>query len=657
MCGIAGIVHSRRAPSRLNDGELVSAVACMADALVHRGPDDGGVWADTEAGVALGHRRLSVVDVSSLGHQPMASACGRFTTVFNGEIYNHRVLRRELELAGHRFRGHSDTEVLLAATAAWGLEPALERFNGMFAFALWDAHARTLRLVRDRLGEKPLYYGRVGHSVVFGSELKALVAHPRFDRRIDRNALTLYFRYGFVPGPFSIYEGISKLPPGSLVTIDAELSQVSAPVVYWSARHVAEEGAAHQFSGSASDAIEQLDLLLRDAVRMRMEADVPLGAFLSGGIDSTTIVAIMQKESSRPVKTFTIGSHDRSLDEAPRARRVAAHLGTDHAELYVTGHDVLDVVPRLPHLYDEPFADASQIPTVLVSRLARGEVTVALSGDGGDELFGGYHRHFQGLWQKLGWIPHGLRREAADLLSLLSPSEGRQSGLTRHLNAAPLATRYRVADKLYKLAALLPAQSPEDMYVRMASHWKTPATLVLGATEPKSTVTDSARWVNVQDPTARIMYLDMVTYLPDDILAKVDRASMAVSLEARVPFLDHRVVEFAWRVSPQMKVQGGRGKWLLRQLLYQYIPQALVEGPKKGFSVPIRAWLQGPLRDWSEALLSRERVDADGILNPALVEAVWKDFIDNGQHWEHLLWDVLMFQAWLHDRKRLAYAA
>jgi len=649
MCGIAGFVEPRRLRGRGREAEMTLLVSRMADALYHRGPDDGGVWVDAECGMAFGHRRLAIIDVSPLGHQPMRSDCGRYTIIFNGEIYNHRTLRRQLEqeASGPSFRGGSDTEVMLRAISAWGLPIALERFNGMFAFALWDAHRRELHLVRDRLGEKPLYYGWSGDLFLFGSELKALAAHPGFDNAIDRRALSAYFRYGCVPGALSIHDGIRKVPPGTVVTMQVSRGAVADPVPYWSAREVAERGRRHPFTGSPEEAVAQLDALLRDAVRIRMEADVPLGAFLSGGIDSSTVVALMQAQSSRPVKTFTIGSDDRTLNEAHEAGAVATHLGTDHTQLYISPDRILSVIGRLPELYDEPFADSSQIPTFLVSDLARRSVTVGLSGDGGDEVFGGYHRHFRRMWQKFRWIPWRLRTRAASALVAVAGTEYEpvEPRLGRALVSAERWSR--PADKLYKLSSVLPARSTEEMYLNLVSHWKAPASLVIEGGEPLTAATDSACWADIADPTERIMYLDTVTYLPDDILAKVDRASMGVSLEARVPLLDPRVLEFAWTLPLSMKVKHGRGKWLLRQVLQAYVPRDLVERPKRGFSVPIGAWLRGPLRDWCETLLDRRRLEVEGFLDARLVRSVWHQFLVERRPWEHLLWDVLMFQAWL----------
>jgi asparagine synthase (glutamine-hydrolysing) len=647
MCGLTGFVEPAMAAPA---AELHARVGRMAATLRHRGPDAGGAWADAEAGVALGFRRLAIIDLSEEGNQPMVSACGRYVTVFNGEIYNFRELRQRLESAGHSFRGHSDTEVLLAAFSAWGVEPALRRCNGMFALAVWDRTSRVLQLARDRVGEKPMYYGWAGDVLLFGSELKALRAHPGFRAEIDRNALSLYLRYKYVPAPWSIYRGIRKLPPGTLLTLDCEVpGLLPEPAPYWSAREAAEAGPDHRMD--VGEATEQLDALLRDAVGLRMEADVPLGAFLSGGIDSSTVVALMQAQSSRPVKTFTIGYEDQDFDEAVDARAVARHLGTDHTELCVTPRECIEAVPRLPALYDEPFGDSSQIAVYLVSELARRHVTVSLSGDGGDELFGGYNRYVWGpeMWRRTRRIPAPLRHAAAGLLTSRSP-ESWERLLRRAGRLSPRAANQRLAgDKLYKLAGLLGVDRPEELYLELVSHWKEPASVVLGAQEPPTPATDPSRWAGVPGPAEHMMYLDLVTYLPDDILTKLDRASMGVSLEARVPLLDHRVVEFAWRVPLEMKVRDGTAKWLLRQVLFRYVPAPLVERPKMGFGVPIDRWLRGPLRDWAETLLDRSRLAADGYLDPRPVRARWEEHLSGRRDWQYPLWDVLMFQAWLDE--------
>jgi len=649
MCGLAGMFGLKA----LDKPNVSSVTRQMIAQLHHRGPDDQGVWCDTDAGIALGHRRLSILDLSPEGHQPMHSACGRYVIAFNGEVYNFGEIKAVLEKqgAGPAWRGHSDTEVVLAAISAWGLRQALARFVGMFAFALWDRLEHCLYLSRDRLGEKPIYYGWCGNVFLFGSELKALRAHPAWRGEIDRDALALYFRHNYVPTPYSIYRGVFKLVPGTYLQLTAEEAQkqyLPQPVTYWSVKHVAEEGTNRLFRGDEGEAASQLEQLLREAVAGQMVADVPLGAFLSGGIDSSTVVALMQAQSRRPVKTFTIGFYEQGYDEAEYAREVAKHLGTDHTELYVTPEEAMAVIPRLPDLYDEPFSDSSQIPTFLVSQLARRHVTVSLSGDGGDELFAGYNRYFWGrnIWKMVGWMPEALRGTGARVLTAVSPQVwDRVFTSVRPFLPAKINQRMP-GDKLHKLAEILATNSPEAMYRCLVSHWKSPTSVVLHADEPPTILTDKAQRADLLDFTQRMMYLDMMTYLPDDILVKVDRASMGVSLESRVPFLDHRVVEFAWRIPLSMKIRQGQGKWLLRQVLYRYVPKALIERPKTGFGIPLDRWLRGPLREWAEELLDEKRLKGEGFFNPAPIREKWLEHLSGQRNWQYHLWDVLMFQAW-----------
>jgi len=655
MCGLTGFWETT---ARRTKADLCRTVQEMAGTLRHRGPDDGGEWAEARAGVALGFRRLAIVDLSPAGHQPMESASERYVIAFNGEVYNFEALRRELagQGAAPPFRGHSDTEVMLAAIEAWGLEAAVKRFVGMFAFALWDRQERVLHLVRDRLGIKPLYYGWAGDTLLFGSELKALRAHPAFRPEIDRDVLTLLLRHNYIPAPYSIYKGVQKLPPGTILTLAGGNGPGAAPPVpYWSVRDAAAAGLADPFSGSEAEAADQLDALLREAVGMRMVADVPLGAFLSGGVDSSTVVALMQAQSSRPVRTFSIGFREAGYDEAPFAREVAGHLGTDHTELYVSPEDAQAVIPTLPTLYDEPFADSSQIPTFLVSELARRHVTVSLSGDGGDELFAGYNRYFVGrsVWNRMRWMPPALRRAAGGTLAAMPPRT--TDALAGRINPLlPRSLRHGgLSSKVAKTAAILGADCPDAMYETLVSHWMDPASLVLGADgEPPTALTGTDRWTGPADFTQRMMYMDLMSYLPDDILAKVDRASMAVSLEARVPLLDHRVVEFAWRLPLSLSLRGGQGKWLLRQVLYRYVPREMIERPKMGFGIPIDAWLRGPLRPWAEALLDERRLRDEGFFDPAPIRAKWHEHLSGRRNWQYHLWDVLMFQAW-HENTML----
>ena len=650
MCGIAGF-YGLAAPA----AALREIALAMAERLVHRGPDDAGAWVDAGAGVGLSHRRLAILDLSPTGRQPMESPSGRFVVVFNGEIYNHADLRHELETAsatgaeiGVRWRGSSDTEVMLAAFDAWGIERALKRLIGMFAFAVWDRETHSLTLARDRVGEKPLYYGWSDGTFIFGSELKALKAFPGFRPEIDRNSLSLLLRHNYIPAPHTIYRDFRKLPPGNYLTLKSGQPNAS-PSSYWSVRDVAIGGQSAPFPEADGEAVEELETLLRRAVAAQMAADVPLGAFLSGGIDSSTVVALMQAQSSRPVKTFTIGFREKGYDEAQHAQAVAAYLGTEHTELYVTPEEAMAVIPRLPSLYDEPFADSSQIPTLLVSQLARRHVTVSLSGDGGDELFGGYNRYFwaANLWRRVGRLPPSLRSVLAGILTALPPACW-NSVMRKFAVFAPPGWRYaNPGDKLHKLAEILAMKTPDEIYLGLVSHWKQPGGLVSGAEEPATVLTDPANRTAFPSFEQRMMYLDAITYLPDDILVKVDRAAMAVSLETRVPFLDHRVVEFAWRLPLSMKIRAGTGKWLLRQVLRRYLPQQLIERPKMGFGIPLDAWLRGPLRDWAEALIDESRLKTEGFFDPAPVRQKWAEHRSGQRNWSYHLWDVLMFQAWL----------
>ena len=641
MCGIAGYWDK--------NGADASIVERMAMQIRHRGPDDAGVWIDEEPGLALAHRRLSIVDLSPAGHQPMVSPCGRFILVYNGEIYNHRDLRAELEDEGGHFdwRGHSDTETLLAGLRHWGVEGTLKRLNGMFAFALWDKAERNLFLARDRMGEKPLYYGCSGETFLFGSELKSLSAHPHWKGDVDRNALTLYMRHNCVPTPWSIYQGISKLPAAHFVVVREAGQVVSEPQCYWDLRQIATSSSADA-NGSQEEFIDELDKLLRDAVGRRMTADVPLGAFLSGGFDSSTVVALMQAQSARPVKTFTIGFHEKDYNEAEHAKAVAKHLGTDHTELYVTPEEAMAVIPRLPAIWDEPFSDSSQIPTLLISELARQHVTVSLSGDGGDELFCGYSRYTQGyqIWKTMRLLPVPMRRALGGLLQAIpgAPLESLVRFLPKRFQIPHLA------DRLPKLAAVVKEDSGELYYRQLVSHWKDPAKVVRSGVEPLTLFDMPERLPKLPGLREYMMYLDSMTYLPDDILTKVDRASMAVSLEARVPLLDHRVVEFSWRTPTSLKYRDGKGKWLLREVLYRYIPRELMERPKMGFGVPIDAWLNGPLREWAEELLNEKRLREEGFFDPVPIRKMWQEHVTGQRRWHYYLWDVLMFQAWLETR-------
>ena len=655
MCGIAGILDRR-------SEDLRPVIDRMVKALHHRGPDASGTWVDERTGLALGHARLSIIDLSDEGNQPMLSASGRYVLTYNGEVYNFQELRRDLDRRGHRFRGRSDTEVMLAAFDNWGIETSLDRFVGMFAFGVWDKSERRLTLARDRLGKKPLYFGWMGDTFLFGSELKALRAHPAFYGEINRDVLALYLRHGYVPAPYCIYRNLYQLMPGSVLGISGdhrhresdfspfpESEQTPCrPMRYWSARDAVERGSAQVSSMSEQEAIEELDGLLREAVRIRMVADVPLGAFLSGGVDSSTVVALMQVQSTQPVRTFTVGYHEEEFNEARHAKDVAAHLGTDHTELYVTPQDAMAVIPRLPQLYDEPFGDSSQIPTFLVSELTRRHITVSLSGDGGDELFGGYTRYFncQLIWNRLMTIPAPLRRVLSFGIRSVSPSQW--TALVRYMTPL-LPRRLRMTlpgDKLYKLANLLIMAGPETLYHRLISQWPDPTAVVLGSVEPSTPVTDRARWATVPGLMEQMMYLDTVTYLPDDILVKIDRASMGIGLETRTPLLDHRVVELAWRLPTSLKVRNGEGKWALRQVLHKYVPRRLIDRPKMGFGIPIDSWLRGSLRAWAESLIEEQRLRDEGFFDPVPIRERWAAHLSGQRDWQYALWTVLMFQAW-----------
>jgi asparagine synthase (glutamine-hydrolysing) len=651
MCGIAGSIGPAWRPEQWR-----AALDAMQATLRHRGPDDSGIWFDAVAGVGLCHRRLSIIDLSREGRQPMQSPSGRYVIVYNGEVYNYRQIRTQLADEPIAWRGDSDTEVVLAAIERWGLRAALERFNGMFAFALWDRRRRSLSLVRDRMGIKPLYLGRTRRGdVVFGSELKALRSHPDFEAGIDRRSLTLFLRFNCIPAPHTIYTGVEKVLPGQIVTIPLAAYGDSARwgrEAYWSIDDIVENGLNTPFEGDGTEAADQLEALLADAVALRMVSDVPLGAFLSGGVDSSTVVALMQSQSSRPIKTFTIGLTDSVYDEAQDARRVARALNTDHTELVLSPRDVLDAVPRIPLIYDEPFSDDSQLPTLLVSELTRRHVTVSLSGDGGDELFGGYNRHNWGLRLAgvIDAVPASARRVGARLLTALPP--GRWDSLS--IAAYPwLPRRARLrtpGEKLHKLAEALSAPDARGLYGRLVSHWQDPASVVVGGEEPPMPARRQRLWELPPDLPHRMMALDAVTYLPDDILVKLDRASMAVALEARVPLIDYRLVAFAWRLPLDMKINRGVSKWILRQVLYRHVDRSLVDRPKMGFAVPVHHWLRNELKDWAAALLDPGRLRQEGFFDPQQVQDKWSAHQSGRMNWRYHLWDILMFQAWLESQ-------
>jgi asparagine synthase (glutamine-hydrolysing) len=643
MCGIAGFFESSQ---HRGVEECEAITRRMASALTHRGPDDEGTWTDAAAGVALGHRRLAILDLSAEGHQPMHSADGRYVLAFNGEIYNFQPLRSELENTGHRFRGHSDTEVMLAAFCQWGLLPAVKRFVGMFAFALWDRAERRLHLVRDRVGEKPLYYGWAGDAFVFASELKALRVHPLWRGRVERQALALLVRHGYIPAPHCIYEGIYKLPPGSALTLKppGRDRKTGDPVPYWSAPSIAEAGVTHPFGGDEQEARDLLLALLQQSVSEQIVADVPVGAFLSGGIDSSLVVAIMQEQSRRPIKSFSIGFEHEDFNEAHFAKAVARHLGTDHTELYLQSGEAREVIPELPFIYDEPFADVSQIPTVVLCRLARKHVTVSLSGDGGDELFGGYNRYqdAERLWKVIARIPQPVRELARHLKSVsrVGLNMPVSSGLVRHL-----------LNRVSNLSDVLSVSTARSLYQTLMSPNRDPGAW-LGKTKESEFQHDALpTWERLPELLQRMMCLDLVSYLPDDILVKVDRAAMAVGLETRIPLLDHRTIEFAWSLPHSFKRKRNRGKWILRQILYQYVPPALVDRPKRGFGAPIAEWLRGPLRNWAEELLGATRLRQEGFLETRVIREKWQEHLSRKRDWSPGLWHVLMFQAWLDQQK------
>lgn len=651
MCGIAGL-FAPTDPARASR----AAVKAMCDAIANRGPDGDGYWTDSEAGVALGHRRLAIIDLSENGFQPMACSSGRWMLDFNGEIFNYLDLRKALEAEANapNWRGHSDSEVLIEAIDRWGIEETLSRMEGQFAFAAWDRQARRLYLARDRFGEKPMYYGWTGKALAFGSELKALRTQPGFPTEIDQEALAGFTRYGFVPHPRSIWRGVAKLPPACWVSFGADdpVGAMPKPTPYWDAGQAALEAAGDPWTGTEDEAVEALDVLLRDTVKSRMISDVPLGALLSGGVDSSIIVAMM-KSLGGSVKTFTIGNTEAGFNEADHAKAVARHLGADHTELYATPQDALDVVPLLPRLYDEPFADASQIPTYLVSKLARQSVTVALSGDAGDEIFGGYNRYFHGaaVWKRAGALPHGLRSAGAAALQAVSPDGwNRMAGAFSAVMPAELSGG-RAGEKIHKLAGVLGAADQDAYHQGLLSLWDDPASVVKSGARGLALPGDHPSPAGLTTFAERAMLMDTRYYLADDILTKVDRASMGVSLEGRAPFLDREVYRLAWRLPLSMKISGGRGKHVLRRVLDRYVPSSLIDRPKQGFAIPIGRWLRGELKDWASDLLSEKRLREDGLFSPAVVRKVWDEHQAGRRNHDTKLWTILMAQAWRDEQK------
>ena len=653
MCGIVGFWDVERNSKR---EALNQHIQTMRTKLQHRGPDSGGDWSLPEDGIALGHQRLAIIDLSPLGAQPMASTSGRYHLTFNGEIYNYRTLKEQLYQQGCTFRSESDTEVLLSAIEEWGVEKTLQELVGMFAFGLWDRSEKKLILARDRFGEKPLYYGWCRNTFLFGSELKSIKCHPHWQSSVNQGALSLFLRHNYIPAPYSIYNNIYKLLPGSYLEI-SDIDRHPTPKQYWSAHIADKNGLNTPFQGDLQEATKQLEYLLLNSIADQMISDVPLGAFLSGGIDSSAVVALMQKCSSVPVRTFSIGFEDPNFNEAEHAKSVAAHLGTQHEELYVTQDEMLKVVPKLPSLYDEPFADSSQIPTFLVSKLTRQHVTVALSGDGGDEVFGGYARYGinNDLWHKLQYLPKLLRIGGGEIIASILSTHPVGSGFTTNFFGKNIR-KWINSEQLSRLESasllLTHSGSPYSFYRRNVSHTTTPSEwLVKDVAEPETNFMDISTRLPSENMVQLAMLMDTVTYLPDDILVKVDRASMGVALETRVPFLDHRVYEFAWSLPLHMKYgANGETKKILRRLLYKYVPKELVERPKTGFGVPLAEWLRGPLHEWAEDLLSPSKLNLDGVFITELVRALWEDFSLHHHSRHHaFLWNILMFQAWSHE--------
>ncbi len=628
----------------------------MTDRIVHRGPDAGGAWVDPNGAIALGHRRLSILDLSPEGAQPMISRDGRYVISFNGEIYNFKSIRDELIDLGHNFRGHSDTEVMLVSFCQWGVECSVPRFSGMFAFAVWDREERNLYLFRDRIGEKPLYYGWLGGLLLFGSEMKALRAHPEWRSEVDRDALALLLQNSYIPAPYSIHKGFHKLLPGTYLKIPGSGPGATelVPKPYWSFKSTIENSLQNPFLGDDLEAVKIFETRLMNVIGNQMVSDVPLGAFLSGGVDSSAVVALMQAQSSKPIKSFTIGFQEKSYDESIYAKAVARHLGTEHTELYASPKQALEIIPRLPEIYDEPFADVSQIPTTMVSMMTRKYVTVCLSGDGGDELLAGYNRYFLGrkLWGGLRFVPWTLRKSCSELLDRIPPA-WLGGGLEKISPYLPAALRQNhFGDKVLKFTDFLSAKKADDLYFSLVSFWKNPCQVALGSKASATILSRPEDWPKLRDFTERMMYLDSMGYLPGDIMVKVDRASMSASLESRAPFLDHKLVEFVWTLPMSMKIRNRHGKWLLRQVLYKHVPRELIERPKMGFGVPLEAWLRGPLRDWAESLLQESKLREQGFLDSNLVRKIWEEHQSGQRNWHYQLWIVLMFQAWLEHQQK-----
>ena len=647
MCGIAGIF------SHGFQNDFHEQLVKMSDTIANRGPDDEGCWYDYQDGIGLAHRRLSIIDLSQSGHQPMLSPSGRYVIVFNGEIYNYKEIKKSLESQDIEWKSDSDTEVMLAAIDTWGIEKAVTYFNGMFAFGLWDKKKRVLSLCRDRLGIKPLYYAKIKKGILFGSELKAIKAHPDFNPVISQSSLGAYLRYNYVPAPDTIYKNTWKLKPGNIIHFtqyDISNENFKESLCYWDIKKIAKEKQLNPFKGTEAEAIDQLDDLLVDSIKKRMISDVPIGAFLSGGIDSSTIVSIMQSQITQKVNTFSIGFNVEGYNEAVYARKIAKYLGTNHTELYLNQQDVIDVIPKLPAFYDEPFSDSSQIPTYLVSKLAKQTVTVSLSGDGGDELFGGYNRHFliPYIWNRIEKIHPSLRKFGSNVLQLFSPVQLNQFFYKINILLPQNRQINRAGDKLDKLSEILPLTSPDAIYESLCSIWKNPENVIIN---PENKAKHSGMIFDVQlsGISNKTMFLDLISYLPDDILTKIDRATMAESLEGRVPILDHRIVEFAWSLPLEFKIRKNKGKLILRNVLNKYLPHEYVDRPKSGFSIPIDSWLRGDLLDWAENLLDKKRLISQGFFNASIVRKKWDEHLSKKRNWQYQLWNILMFQSWLEE--------
>ena len=652
MCGICGF-YSKAVSTNHN------IIAKMSSAISHRGPDGSGLWMDKSSGIVLGHQRLSILDLSEAGNQPMQSSSGRFVITYNGEIYNHLQIRNEIEETNLNinWRGNSDTETLLEAIDFWGIEVALQKIDGMFAFALWDKKKRSLILARDRIGEKPLYYGWQGDGInkvfLFGSELKALKAHPEFKSEINRDAITLQLRHNYIPAPYSIYKGIFKLFPGHyLVLSENDLNNHSllTSKAYWSLVQCATSGNSNQLIHNEKDIEIDFEKILKSSVKKQMISDVPIGAFLSGGIDSSTIVALMQSQSDHPVKTFTIGFNESEYDEAKYAKKIANYLGTNHTELYISPKEAMEVIPKLPNIYDEPFSDSSQIPTFLISQLTKQNVKVALSGDGGDELFCGYNRYLisKKFWNLLCLIPLPVRKILSSLIQTISPQKWNE--ISKFLPSFFLQYT-NFGDKMHKGANVLKAETLNQLYYMLSSHWQNPTEVVLRSKEPGTFLTEFKPHLKGLNSQEQMMVLDFISYLPDDILVKIDRAAMATSLETRTPFLDHKLIEYVWKIPHSYKLKKGQGKWILRQILNRYVPKSLTQRPKMGFGVPIDSWLRDPLRDWAENLLDEKRLRQEGYFNAKEIRNKWDQHLSEKMNWHYHIWDILMFQSWI-DKNR-----